>query len=375
MSSSTRVLRGDSAIADVREALTELLARVNAPVTARVPWMEIWARHHEYEPLIVVVEDGPRLLAAAPLATARKRGRTMIVGLGHGTSDRASLPAVDADAATALVEGIVDASRSWKRPWRLMVEQLPVGDPVAHGAAAALDCAEVLPGDPCPVLRLEKGPDPEAYESKSMRKQVRQARNRLETDGRELAIERRTELAAVEASLDELEALHRGRDHALGRKSALDDERGRGFWREITLHHAARGEVEVVRMTVDGNLAAYDIAFLDPPRYTVWDHRIDVEFGRYFPGHLLARAQLDGVAAREDMATLDHGRGDEPYKQLMSDDKEEYEELAAWSSPTARVVLEAPHHMRRRMASFADRYQVIRRAWVWVKQRTVARDR
>jgi CelD/BcsL family acetyltransferase involved in cellulose biosynthesis len=272
-----------------------------------------------------------------------------------------------------LVNAIVDESRSWKRPWRLMVEQLAAGDTVAREVAAALDCADVLPGDPCPVLRLEKGPEPEAYESKSMRKQVRQARNRLETDGRELAIDRRTEPAAVEATLDELEALHRGRDHALGRKSALDDERGRAFWREITLDHADRGEVEVVRMTVDGSLAAYDIAFLDPPRYTVWDHRIDVEFGRYFPGHLLARSQLDGVASREEITTLDHGRGDEPYKQLMSDDKEAYEELAAWSSPTARVVLEAPHRTRRRMATFADRHQPIRRAWVWIKQKTVAR--
>jgi len=370
---TARVIRGTSAFTEMRDRLDELLRAVEAPVTARVPWMEIWARHHEYDPLLIAVEDGGRLVAVAPFATRRRVGRTDIVGLGHGTSDRSRLPALDDKAAAALVDAVVEQSLTWKWPWRFVLSQLPAGDPVAHGLAARLRCAQIVPADPCPVLCINRGREADAYESKSMRKQVRQARNRMETDGRELAIDRRMERAAVEPALDELIEMHRTRDHALGRRSALDDKSERAFWRELVLDHAERGELEVVRMTLNGELAAYDVAFVDPPRYTVWDHRIGVEFGRYFPGHVLSRAQLDAVVGREEITILDHGQGDEPYKQLMSDARDECEELVAWSSPGARAVLDAPHRARQRAAAFADRHPPIRRAWVWLKQRTVAR--
>ena len=373
MTLTSRVIRGPDALTRAGAPFGELLRAVHAPVTARVPWMTTWARHHDDEPLLVVVEDGDRLVAAAPLASSRRRGRTRVVVLGHGESDRSCLPALDADAARALADAIATEARSWKRPWRLLIEQLPVGDAVAQALVSTLPFAEVRPGAPCPMLRFDRGREPELYETKSMRKQVRQARNRLETDGRTLAIDHLSDAASVIAALDELIELHRARDHALGRRSQLDDEEGLAVWRELVVTHVERGELELARMMVDGELAAYEIALIDPPRYTVWDHRIGVDYGRYFPGHVLARAQLDAVFTHEAVSTLDFGRGDEPYKQLMADVKDEREHLVAWSSSAARFAMETPRRARQRAAEFADRHPPVRKAWIWIKQHTVAR--
>ena len=48
--------------------------------------------------------------------------------------------------------------------------------------------------------------------------------------------------------------------------------------------HAARGELEVATLRLDGHLAAYVVALADPPAYRVFDGRFAPSGGRTPPG-------------------------------------------------------------------------------------------
>jgi CelD/BcsL family acetyltransferase involved in cellulose biosynthesis len=368
------VLRGVDGLDQIGADLDDLLAATNAPVTARRDWLATCAREHHDDPFVVAVRDAGTLVAAAPLARERRRGGiARVVGMGHGVSDRSCLPARDERAAAALADAIVDVSTSWGRPWQLRIEQLPHSDPTARAISQRFPFTTLVAGDPCPVLPFDRGREPDTYETSKLGKQVRSGRNRLQTDNRTFQVETFMSVADVERSLPEVREVHRARDRELGRPSDLDDPAGLRLWDELVLDHARKGEIEVVLLRVDRRLAAYGVVFLDGPAYRVWDARIDSQFGRYAPGHLLGRTMLDAALAHDEITSFDWGRGTEPYKRLIADELEERDDLFVWSSRLARRVTEDPRRARRWAAGLLDRHPKLRRSWVWLKRRTVAR--
>ena len=87
--------------------------------------------------------------------------------------------------------------------------------------------------------------------------------------------------------------MHQARDHDAGRVSDLDDRAGLAFWRSVYDGHAARGELEVATLRLDGHLAAYVVALVDSPAYRVFDGRFAPKWRLYSPGRRLEAAVVE----------------------------------------------------------------------------------
>ena len=116
---------------------------------------------------------------------------------------------------------------------------------------------------------------------------------------------------------DEIEAVHLARDHDAGRASDLDDRAGIAFWRSVYDLHAARGELEVGTLRLDGHLAAYVIALVDRPAYRVFDGRFAPPWRLYSPGRRLEAAVVEH-ARRGGFLVLDWMSSVAPEKLVAS---------------------------------------------------------
>ncbi len=123
--------------------------------------------------------------------------------------------------------------------------------------------------------------------------------------------------AALVALRDEIEAVHQARDHDAGRVSDLDDSAGLAFWRSVYEGHAARGELEVATLRLDGHLAAYVIALADSPAYRVFDGRFAPKWRLYSPGRRLEAAVVEH-ARRGSYLELDWMSSVAPEKLVAS---------------------------------------------------------
>ena len=196
------------------------MAALRAPVTARGPWLTAvlnagaasWPRAR---PVAVVVEGNPhgRPEAAAFLELRRRGLVTVVSMLGGGAAPlpggrpTARLLAPDADAANRLADGVVELLAALRRPWRMELAGLPLGDPTTSALSARL---------PTSVLG-----------------NVRSARL---VDGLDelagLPVVRSRDPAALERGLPALLA-------------AVPDRRARAFLRATARLHAAIGELEL----------------------------------------------------------------------------------------------------------------------------------
>ena len=75
--------------------------------------------------------------------------------------------------------------------WTLHFQQLPEGDPVAKLLAQQLSNAEMAPDLWVPQVVFGDDPNINDFLSRNMRRQIKKAWNRLETDGRTVETERR----------------------------------------------------------------------------------------------------------------------------------------------------------------------------------------
>jgi hypothetical protein len=133
---------------------------------------------------------------------------------------------------------------------------------------------------------------------------IRSAR-RIARDGLREEVSFTRDVTSVLRLQPEIEATHRARDHDSGRMSDLDDDSGLRFWRSTYRYHAARGELEVATLRLDGRLAAYVVAFVDAPFYRVFDGRFEPAYRRYSPGRRLEAAVLERAFEDPSMRELD----------------------------------------------------------------------
>ncbi|GAB2754922.1 hypothetical protein GCM10027020_03850 [Nocardioides salsibiostraticola] len=324
-------------------ALDDLLLRTAAPISARRIWWEAWTTAFDEEAWILT-EPGPDagLSAAAPLVRRRRRrDRTEVVVLGHGTSDFARLPARGGAASQALAERIVAELDELGGAWHLRLEHLPPGDPTAFHLARLLPgCRWTLPWDRAsPYLRLEPNSGPEEYYSKSGRSKMRRARRTFEREGG--SVRRVQDPDEIVRLLPTMAALRRARDHAQDRRSDLDDPRYHRFWSSLVVALASSAELEVALAEVNGELLAYDVGLLDGDAYRIWDGRFAPGSEKLSPGRVLRDANLER-ALELGCLELDHQRGITVAKMQLASDVRPVSVLEAWSSAgTARTTLAA----------------------------------
>ncbi|MCW2673422.1 MAG: hypothetical protein JWP14_2011 [Frankiales bacterium] len=345
--------------------LRVLQERAGCPVTARWTWQRTWLRCWDWERLLlVIVERGPELVAAAPLA-ARRRGRTWhVVPVGDGPSDRIQFAACEAgDLAHAVSEALDGLGR-----WRLRIRHLDPADPVGVALHAALPHSGTVPGDLSPTTRFGRTRDVRTYVSRNAHQQVRRMHNRVAREGHALELEVLRSSAELCQVLPQLERVHRARDLQLGRASAVDDPALGPFLRLLLHALAEDGEVELTVVRLDGELAAYVLCLVDSDSRRMWNCRFDPEWERYAPGRLALYAALETALADPACCEFDWMRGTEPYKTQLSNAAWRAVDLHACSSPLAWRVRRTLLSTACRLRAVRDRHPALANAWEHVRR-------
>jgi CelD/BcsL family acetyltransferase involved in cellulose biosynthesis len=331
-----RVLSGADVLDKLGDAVDELHSAVCAPVMARRPWLGAWiACYRDYLPVAVTVDADGELAAAALFAERNARIR-QFVALGHGPSDIVALPARDQAAAETLATAIADHLGKLRRPWRLTVRHLPAQDRVATALAARLPRTTIAPGAVSPALRVGQSRTLRDYVSRNHHQQGRRLRNRMLRDGLDPVIAHLREPGDIMTALPELVAVCRERDIELGRRSAMDDPAAGQFFRRVVEVHAPRRSVALTTLRIDGTLAAYVLCFVDGTTFRMWNSRFHPRWSRYGAGHITHDAAVEHALA-SGCEVYDWGRGEEPYKFSLSNDRVRAADLYAWSGRFVEV--------------------------------------
>ncbi|SDE26033.1 hypothetical protein SAMN05660485_00362 [Blastococcus fimeti] len=154
----TRVVVGRDRVVQEVRAATPLARRLNAPVTARAPWLTAVldvqaARRRAGRPVAVVVgADGQPPSAVAFLQLRRRWSTsglaTAVTVLGDGLPTPPGGPttrllAADDDASAALAEGVLELLGGLRGPWSLHLAGLPLGDRTARRLAERFPMARM----------------------------------------------------------------------------------------------------------------------------------------------------------------------------------------------------------------------------------------
>lgn len=343
---TVHVLSGPRLLDGLGADLDDLHRAAATPVTARAPWVRAWlAAYTPHDLWAVIVRDGRtgRLDGAALFAMRAGDGCDEIAPLGRRQLDRGAMPARTPAAADALGTALAARLSGRSGPWTLRLGQLPAGDRVAAAVVRRLPGARILPGLPIPKVEVGPGGSAGDLLGKGLRKQLRKATNRVAADGITMAIGFAAGSAEVEMLLDEVERTHRAREHHARRVSDLESSPGLGFWRDVIVDHARRGEVEIATLRLEGELAAYVVSLLDGGAYRVFDGRLAPSWSRYSPGRLLETATLERAMEDPRYRELDWMNGCASEKLLTTNAADPTEHLVA-ASPGMVIDLDVIGH-------------------------------
>lgn len=308
-------VRGWRDLSALEPALDALQRAAGIPVTARLAWWRAaLMADRDIVPLLLAMRglDGT-FLAAALVALRDQDGECRITSVRPYTDDVWDVAAVSAGARHTVLAGLVRYAARLSCPWRLTLTGLRDGEE-ATWLAGQLPRGHVQPAPPVPAIGFSQDEIPLGPG----------IRSGLDRSGHRIRQHKLTETIRFErepdllAELrDEIEAVHLARDHDAGRVSDLDDGAGVAFWRSVYDGHAARGELEVATLRLDGHLAAYVVALADPPAYRVFDGRFAPKWRPYSPGRRLEMAVMEH-ARRRSFPELDWMSSVAPEKLVAS---------------------------------------------------------
>jgi hypothetical protein len=221
--------------------------------------------------------------------------------------------AVSAGARHTVLAELVRYAARLSCPWRLTLTGLRDGEE-ATWLARELPDGRVLPAPPVPAIGFSQV---EVPLGPGIRSGLDRSGHRIRQHALTETIRFEREPDRLAELRDEIEAVHLARDHDAGRVSDLDDGAGVAFWRSVYDGHAARGELEVATLRLDGHLAAYVVALADPPAYRVFDGRFAPKWRPYSPGRRLEVAVVEH-ARRRSFPELDWMSSVAPEKLVAS---------------------------------------------------------
>jgi CelD/BcsL family acetyltransferase involved in cellulose biosynthesis len=301
------VLRGRRELEPQVRDLERLARRCNAPVTARTVWvMASLEAAPDAASWAVVIRDADDALCAAVVLLDLRAGAIDLVTLaGTAVGQRGALLARDLDHAELLGRAVGNVLLARGRHPYVDLGMLPANDPCVEAFALGLPGARVQPDAAIPVINTDGHEDVAELLSHNMKRQMRKASNRIETDGLKLSVALTRDAHAILSQLHDLADHHRGRDHAHGRASHLDDIPGRLMWESRLRGLAQDGLLEMATLMLDGQLAAYTFGIVDTPSYRLLEGRFVSEWSRYSPGRLLEAAVVQRVIDDPDLHQLD----------------------------------------------------------------------
>jgi len=291
----------------VAAELADLADRCGSPTTAQVTWLlATTGAMHDQESWAVLARDAAGELVGAVVLFDRTEGPHQTVTLA-GTDDgqRGAILTQQVTVAQALGHAVSQAlCRRWRRP-DVELGPLPADSPVVEAFGLGLQGSARTEADAVPVIRRTDATDVDAYLSHGMRRTIRKATNRLNSDGQTGTIQFTTDAVQIINLLPLLEKCHRDRDHAHGWSSDLDDDQQRWLWQH-RIHALARaGQLELATLHIDDALAAYALGTADGPVYRLLEGRFDTEWARYSPGRVLEAAVVQRMLDDPALTSLD----------------------------------------------------------------------
>jgi hypothetical protein len=308
-------VQGWSALHPLEPALEKLHEIAAIPVTARLAWWRSAVRSdRDATPVLLTLPAPDGAISAAALVAMRETDAGWQLTSGRPHSDDAWEVAAVSDAArrTMLTE-LAGFAQGLGGRWQLTLTGLR-DDNDARWLADRLPDARVAPAAPVPGIGFTGG---EVSFAPGIRSGLDRSGQRIRQHALSERIQFERDPGRLAKLRDEIEAVHLARDHDAGRPSDLDDTAGVAFWRSVYDLHAARGELEVGTLRLDGHLAAYVIALVDRPAYRVFDGRFAPPWRRYSPGRRLEAAVVDH-ARHEGYAVLDWMSSVAPEKLVAS---------------------------------------------------------
>lgn len=251
--------------------------------------------------------------------------------MGNSSSLCTVLQTVDEGAADALASAIATYLAQLPGAWSLDLEQLHDLDRTMLGLVDRLDHAQILPELRVPRVTFAADHRLDLVLSKSMQKQLRRSRAKIDAAGMHMTIGFDRGRAISTELIDEVEAVHVMRDRVSRRQSDLDRPAEREFWRRVLEGGNARWEVEIASLRLDGELAAYAVALLDGHVYRVYDGRMNSEYAAYSPGRLVEAAALNRALTDSRFSALDWMSGVAAEKLLVANTAEGRARLVATS--------------------------------------------
>ena len=330
---------GADALLELRADLDDLHDSTGLPLMARMTWLNTWADvHKDWAPRAVIVRERGRgqIEGAALLAMRKGDELTELVGMGHGWASCTRFPIRSPRVARPLAKAIANQVKELGGTWRMELQQIAEGDPVAKLLAQQLTDIELLPELWVPRLSFAAEDTMDRFVSKNLRRQLKKAQNRIDTDGLVCELSFESSFPKIELALDELQAIHRSRDHASGRTSDLDDPHASQLWRELVIRHARAGFVELALLRLDGTIAGFVIALRDGRSYRVFDGHFDTEFARYSPGRIVEAAAVERAMADGAIDEVDWMSGVAANKILAANAAEGRIKLVA-GAPAAKL--------------------------------------
>jgi CelD/BcsL family acetyltransferase involved in cellulose biosynthesis len=301
------VLRGRRELEPHVRDLERLAVACNAPATARAVWvMASLEAAPDAASWAVVVRDATDAMCAAVVLLDLRAGAIDLVTLaGTAVGQRGALLAQDLDHAELLGRAVGNVLLARGRHPYVDLGMLPADDRCVEAFALGLPGARVQPDAAIPVINTDRHDDVAELLSHNMKRQMRKATNRIETDGLTLSVALTRDPHVIMNQLHDLADHHRGRDHAHGRASHLDDIPGRLMWESRVRGLAQAGLLEMATLMLDGQLAAYTFGIVDTPVYRLLEGRFVSEWSRYSPGRLLEASVVQRVIDDPDLHQLD----------------------------------------------------------------------
>ncbi len=300
---------GDDAVATL-DRLAPYIDRRSTAFCTSYAWLAAATRHLPGTPVAVTVHSLDQPVALAALTVTHRRGVRRIELLGGDLNDYGPLFHDDHEAAVTLAEAIA----GWvleQRRWQLALGQLDAGDLVLPALAKRLPGAVVEAGPPMPqIVRVGT----EYLISRNRRKNVNNATNRITADGRTWERVVVGDAENLERWLPAMVRLRRGRDHASGRRSHLDEPAVLAFYEAVVRDAVPRGRAAINLLVVDGEVAGYALAMYDGAAHRLFDGRVAEDFQRYRGGMVCDLMAVRRAVEDPDVTTFDWLRGSTPSK-------------------------------------------------------------
>ena len=306
------VIANPATLQSVAWELDALADRIGAPSTSRPAWLlPGFEPTKTARPWAVLLRDPDDVLRAAVGAVDWSDGQAQ----AGGGSDpvlrsvnevhRAALLAESDELARQLGQAVDAELRGRTGPVRVAFGPLPADSSATAAFADGFQAATLVEASPIPAIRRDSGTNVDDYLTSSLRRTLRKARNRIESDGRRLVTTFERRPAQVAEMLPAVEFAHRERDHARGLPSELDQAPTTARWRRRMRGLGDAGRLEIGLAYLDGQLAAHVVGIIDGSTYRVLEGHLVTRWSRYAPGRLLEAEVVQRMLDEPSLTSLD----------------------------------------------------------------------